>query len=169
MKSGAVAAIARGRSVGGEEAVEGEDVAAGCSATTLITASVPDDVERVARRIHAASPRRACSFVQIAADALPDEPNGLRKVCTQLLNATNGGTLLLSGVENLPVAVQDGLFDTLAQVQAARHPATVVRLIAGTTASLHERVADGRFSDRLFYRLNIIHLRVPGTALKRSS
>jgi len=45
-------------------AVEHEDVAARCDVTTLITASTATDVEHLARRIHAASARAACAFVQ---------------------------------------------------------------------------------------------------------
>ena len=50
------------------------------------------------------------------------------------------------------------LIETFACLQAARAPACRVRLIAGTTAILHERVAGGTFSERLFYQLNIIHV-----------
>jgi len=49
---------------------------------------------------------------------------------------------------------------TLAQLQDARNPPVAVRLIAGTTVALRERVADSAFSERLFYRLNVIHVSV---------
>jgi transcriptional regulator with PAS, ATPase and Fis domain len=47
-------------------AVEHEDVAARCAVTTLITASTSTEVEHLARRIHTASSRGACSFVHAA-------------------------------------------------------------------------------------------------------
>jgi transcriptional regulator of aromatic amino acid metabolism len=50
------------------------------------------------------------------------------------------------------------LIDLLAALESARRPSAAVRLISGTTVSLLERVAAGTFSERLFYRLNILHL-----------
>jgi DNA-binding NtrC family response regulator len=140
--------------------VEHEDVAARCAATTLITASTAADVERLARRIHEASSRSALSFVQASATALPVEPHAFLETCAGLIEAAAGGTLLLTGVEEMPTFAQDRFIETLAQLQDARNPSVAVRLIAGTTVSLRERVADGAFSERLFYRLNVIHVSV---------
>ena len=140
--------------------VEHEDVAARCAATTLITASTATDVERLARRIHAASSRSALSFVQASAAALPVEPHAFLETCADLIKAAAGGTLLLTGVEEMPAFAQDRFIETLAQLQDARDPSVAVRLIAGTTVSVRERVADGAFSERLFYRLNVIHVSV---------
>lgn len=58
----------------------------------------------------------------------------------------------------MPAAAQDGLIDLLAALEDARTPSAAVRLISGTTVSLIDRVAAGTFSERLFYRLSIIHL-----------
>lgn len=140
--------------------VEHEDVAAGCAATTLITASTATDVERLARRIHAASSRSALSFVQASAAALPVEPRALWETCAGLIEAAAGGTLLLTGVEEMPAFAQDRFIETLAHQQEARNPSATVRLIAGTTVCLRQRIADGAFSERLFYRLNVIHVAV---------
>jgi DNA-binding NtrC family response regulator len=138
--------------------VEYEDLAARCTATTLITASAATDVERLARRIHAAGSRAALSFVRAPAAALPVEPRAFLETCAGLIEAASGGTLLLTGVEEMPAITQDRLIETLAQLQDARDPSVAVRLMAGTTVSLSERIADGTFSERLFYRLNIIHV-----------
>ena len=139
-------------------AVEHEDVAARCAVTTLITASTATDVEHLARRIHAASARAASSFVQASAAALPVEPGALLEACAGLIEAAAGGTLLLTAVEEMPAIAQDRFIETLAELQSIREPSVAVRLMAGTTVSLHERIADGAFSERLFYRLNIIHV-----------
>ena len=48
--------------------------------------------------------------------------------------------------------------DLLGGLQSARMSSAAARLISGTTVSLLDRVAAGTFSERLFYRLNIIHL-----------
>jgi DNA-binding NtrC family response regulator len=125
----------------------------------LITADSGAVVERIARRIHAASDRAALPFVQIAAAALPLDPAALTERCASLLDAACGGTALLTDVEQTPAIVQDTLIDTLTRLQAARERRCGVRLIAGTTTALYERVAAGTFSERLFYRLNSIHVR----------
>jgi len=139
-------------------AVEHEDVAARCAVTTLITASTATDVEHLARRIHAASSRAACSFVQASAAALPVEARALLETCAGLIDAAAGGTLLLTAVEEMPASAQDRFIETFAQLQSIRDPSVAVRLMAGTTVSLRDRIADGAFSESLFYRLNIIHV-----------
>jgi DNA-binding NtrC family response regulator len=55
---------------------------------------------------------------------------------------------------------QNRFIETLAQLQDARNPSVAVRLITGTTVSLRERIAEGAFSERLFYRLNVVHVSV---------
>ena len=97
--------------------VEHEDVAARCAATTLITASTATDVERLARRIHAAGSRSALSFVQASAAALPVEPRAFLETCAGLIEAAAGGTLLLTGVEEMPAFAQGRFFETLAELR----------------------------------------------------
>ena len=50
------------------------------------------------------------------------------------------------------------LVQLLADLQSARAPSAAVRVISGTTVSLLDRIAAGTFSERLFYRLNLLHL-----------
>ncbi len=85
----------------------------------------------------------------------------LKEYCTSVLAAAAGGTVLISAVDEMPPAVQDALSELLAGLEFARSPSADVRLISGTTVSLLDRVAAGTFSERLFYRLNIIHLMTP--------
>jgi DNA-binding NtrC family response regulator len=85
----------------------------------------------------------------------------LRDTCSNLLDAAAGGTILISDVEELPPTVQRLLVELLAELEVTRAPSDAVRLIAGTTVSLLDRIAAGTFSDRLFYRLNAIHLSMP--------
>jgi len=139
-------------------AVEHEDVAARCDVTTLITASTATDVEHLARRIHAASARAACAFVQASAAALPVEAGALLETCAGLIDAAAGGTLFLTAVEEMPTSAQDRFIETFARLQSIRDSSVAVRLMAGTSVSLRERIAEGAFSERLFYRLNIIHV-----------
>jgi DNA-binding NtrC family response regulator len=94
----------------------------------------------------------------------------LREDCLRFLDAAAGGTVLVSDVQEMPAAVLEALIDLLAGLESARRPSAAVRLISGTTVSLLDRVAAGTFSERLFYRLNIIYLMVgngsPAAALR---
>jgi len=138
---------------------EDEVLAARWAATTiLITADCAAAVVRVARRIHVASASAASPFVHISAAALPIDAAVLTKMCGDLLDTARSGSLLLTDVEHMPAIVQRGLIETVASLQAAREPIGRVRLMAGTTTRLHKRVADGTFSERLFYQLNLIHV-----------
>jgi DNA-binding NtrC family response regulator len=140
-------------------ALEDEALAARNAATTiLITAECAAAVERLARRIHAASDRAASPFEHVAAATLPIDAAALTETCAALLATARGGSLLLTDVEHMPALVQNRLIETFAGLQAACVPACPVRLIAGTTTILYEGISDGTFSEQLFYRLNIIHV-----------
>ena len=134
------------------------DLAARCSSTALITASMASEVEHLARVIHIASARAASPFIKVAADSLPGEADLFMKKFASVMDMAEGGTVLLMEVADIPPVVQETLIDTLAQLQRARDPEARVRLIAGTTADLRDCVAAGMFSERLFYQLNVIHL-----------
>ena len=137
-----------------------EEVACGCAVRVLITASTDGGAEALARRIHGAGPRAHCPFVHLWAGDFPVRPQALREYCGRVLDGAAGGSMLIDSVEEMHPAVQDALIDLLGRLESARMPAAAVRLISGTTVSLLDRVAAGTFSERLFYRLNIIHLMV---------
>ena len=140
------------------EGVEDEEVAAGSDAKLLITASEPLVVEALARRIHAAGTRAALPFVQTSACDFSIDRQILSATCSSLLDTAAGGSVLISDVEEMPGIVQDMLIELVADLELARTPFPLVRLMAGTTVSLLDRVEAGTFSGRLFYRLNTIHL-----------
>jgi transcriptional regulator of acetoin/glycerol metabolism len=98
----------------------------------------------------------------VSAAALPTDATVFAAACARLLDAASGGSLLLTNVEEVSTFGQESLIETLAELQGARDPLAAVRLIAGTTVILHDRVATSTFSERLFYRLNIIHVVMPG-------
>jgi DNA-binding NtrC family response regulator len=140
--------------------VDDEDVGRRSRARLLITAPTQQRVENLARRIHDAGPRARFPFVQTSGVELPVGPELLKEYCARLLDSAAGGSLLVSAVEEMPAIVQDTLIDLLGGLESASMPSDTARLISGTTVSLRDRVAAGRFSERLFYRLNIIHLMV---------
>jgi len=138
--------------------VEDERAASRSAARLLITSSTREGVESVARRVHLAGVRAELPFVHACACDLPFEAEALREQCCSLLDAAAGGSLLIADIEEMPPVVQDVLVEVLAGLELSRRPSAAVRLISGTTESLLDRVAAGTFSERLFYRLNIIHL-----------
>ncbi len=72
------------------------------------------------------------------------------------------GTILLRDVGRLGPAMQSKLADLPLHLREPRRPRQPRRrLMASTSEPLLPRVLDGTFNDRLFYRLNVIHLRVP--------
>ena len=111
----------------------------------------------------------AFPFVLVAAARLPIDAAVLVETCAGLLDTAQGGSLLLTDVEQMPPMVQDRFMDTLARLQAVLDRTGRVRLMAGTTTSLYERIAGGTFSERLFYRLNIVHVIGHGSRAARSS
>jgi DNA-binding NtrC family response regulator len=146
-----------------QQTVQDDDLAARSAETTvLITAASTADIESRARSIHAASARAVSPFVQVTAATLPADSKAFTEACAKLFTEAGGGSLLLHQIEGLHAINQSRLIETLAELtRNVREPSRTVRLIAGTTTSLRRRVASGTFSDRLFYRLNIIHVVVP--------
>ena len=144
-----------------QQAIEDEALAAGCNAPVLITASSAAAAEEVARRVHRASVRTALPFVRISAREFPVHPMWLRQFCADLVETACGGSLLIDDLEHLPPVVQEQLLDLFRELQ---HPtpgfATPLRLFTGTTAVLGDLLSSGALSDRLFYRLNVIHIGV---------
>lgn len=150
--------IATGDDAGALPIAADEDLARGCAARLLISASSERNVEVLARRIHEGGPRAHCPFLHLWASDFPIEPEVLREYCSCVLDRAAGGSLLIDGVEEMPSIVQDTLIELLDGLEFTRGPSDAARLISGTTVSLLDRIAAGTFSDQLFYRLNIIHL-----------
>lgn len=140
-------------------AVRDEDIAAQSSAPLLISAA-HGEARALARRIHDASFRRAAPCLQVWARDFPAGGPALEAACTRLLEAAAGGTMLIADIEEMEPCVQHVFFDLLAKLQDARI-GLAARLATTTTMWLHDRVLAERFSERLFYRLNMIHLVVP--------
>jgi hypothetical protein len=152
----------RSRARKGSTAVDDEDLARRCAVRLLITASLPSEVQALARRIHLSGERAGSPFLETRARDLPIDPGTLRDTCAGLLDAAAGGSVLITDVEEMPPTVQDLLIDLLAELELVRAPSPTVRLMAGTTVSLLDRFAAGAFSEQLFYELNIIHIIAKG-------
>jgi DNA-binding NtrC family response regulator len=134
--------------------------------------------ELAARAIHAASPRAGGPFVPVDCGALPEsiiesELFGHEKGAFTgaigargLFRMAQGGTLFLDEVGEVPATVQAKLLRALQEkevrpVGAARAETVDIRVVAATHRDLPQMVADGRFRQDLFYRLNVVRLTLP--------
>ena len=154
--------------------------------TVLVTGESGTGKELVARAIHALSARRDKIFVPFNCTAVPKELSegylfgyrrgaftGAVKDSDGVIRTAAGGTLFLDEVGDLPLDVQPKLLRFLQEGEiqplGEQRPAKVdVRIIAATNTDLEEMVSDGRFREDLYYRLNVIRLRVPPLRERRS-
>lgn len=135
--------------------------------------------ELVARLIHDLGARSDGPFVPINCDAIPNELveselfghrkgafTGANENKAGLFQTASGGTLLLDEVAELPLMMQVKLLRAIQEkavrpVGADQEVAVDVRVLCATHQDLSACVAEGRFREDLFYRLNVIQLHVP--------
>src|SRR5437773_6337274 len=149
------------------------------TATILITGESGTGKEVIADAIHSASPRRLKPLIKVSCAALPDtllesELFGYEKGAFTGANTrkegrfelANGGTLFLDEVGEISPGVQvkllrvlqDGKFERLG---GTRTTDTDVRILVATNKDLQQEVTERRFREDLFYRLNVINIRIP--------
>ena len=135
--------------------------------------------ELVARTIHAEGGRATGPFVPVNCGAIPAELmeseffghkkgsfTGAHADKTGLFQAANGGTLFLDEIAELPLPMQVKLLRAIQEksvrpVGAQAEVPVDVRILSATHKDLSALVADGRFRHDLYYRINVIELRVP--------
>ena len=135
--------------------------------------------ELVARTIHEQGARAAGPFVPVNCGAIPAELmeseffghrkgsfTGAHADKPGLFQAASGGTLFLDEVAELPLPMQVKLLRAIQEksvraVGAASEVAVDVRILSATHKDLAQLVADGRFRHDLYYRINVIELKVP--------
>ncbi len=149
-------------------------------ATILITGESGTGKELLAQGIHNASARGSQPFVAINCGAFPETlleselfgyeegafTGSRRGGKPGLFETAHQGTLFLDEIGEMPIALQTRLLRALQEKEVLRlggnDPTPVdVRVIAATNRNLREAVAQGRFREDLYYRLNILHLHVP--------
>jgi hydrogenase-4 transcriptional activator len=154
--------------------------------TVLVTGESGTGKELVARAIHALSSRRSKVFVPFNCTAVPKELSegylfGYRRGAftgavtdsAGVIRTAAGGTLFLDEIGDLPLDLQPKLLRFLQEGEiqplGEQRPLKVdVRIIAATNTDLEEMVAQGKFREDLYYRLNVIRLRVPPLRERRS-
>jgi two-component system response regulator PilR (NtrC family) len=135
--------------------------------------------ELVARMIHDSGPRHDGAFVAVNCGAIPTELmeselfghkrgsfTGAVADKKGLVQSAEGGTLFLDEVADLPLHMQVKLLrvvqeKTVRPVGEAREESVDVRILSATHKSLADLVAQGLFREDLYYRINVIELRVP--------
>jgi two-component system response regulator PilR (NtrC family) len=144
-----------------------------------ITGESGSGKELAARAIHAQSSRASKPFVAVNCGAIPEalmeaEFFGYRKGAFTgaaeerdgFFQAANGGTLMLDEVAELPLPMQVKLLRAIQERRVRKIGATTedpvdVRIVSATHQDLAQCVETGRFRQDLFYRLNVIELRLP--------
>ncbi len=155
------------------------DMVAGNEVTVLITGESGTGKELVARAIHQKSLRSQGPFIAMNCGAFPDtlfesELFGYEKgafsgaVSTKLgrLELANNGTFFLDEIGELPLKAQVDFLRVLEtndfrRLGGQKVIATDTRIIAATNRNLEEQVEAGIFREDLFYRLNVIPIRLP--------
>jgi len=155
------------------------DRVAGTDATVLITGESGTGKEAVARRVHVKSPRAEGPFVPVNCAAIPGELleselfghargafTGAVRDRAGRFRQAEGGTLFLDEIAEIPLPLQAKLLRALQErtvdVVGGDHPVSVdVRIVAATNRDLPERIREGAFREDLYYRLNVVEVRVP--------
>ena len=153
---------------------------AGTESTVLLLGDTGTGKELLAHGIHAASARAARPFVGLNIAAVPDTlleaeffgvaPGAYtgadRKGRDGKFKLADGGTLFLDEIGDMPLALQAKLLRVLQEQEVEPLGSNQVqkldvRVIAATSRDLAQMVADGRFRADLYYRLNVLPIRLP--------
>ena len=154
-------------------------VMARTDATLLLTGETGTGKDLLAEAVHRASPRARFPFIKVNCGALPESLleselfghtrgafTGAHADRPGMFRLAQGGTIFLTEVGDLPLQLQVKLLTALDDrafypLGSSRKVEVDVRVIAGTHRDLEALVAEGRFRQDLFFRLNVLTLRLP--------
>ncbi|MDX2030606.1 MAG: sigma-54 dependent transcriptional regulator [Blastocatellia bacterium] len=149
------------------------------NATVLVTGESGTGKELIARAVHEYSQRRQRPFVALNCAAIPDQLledelfGHVKGAFTGAVNSrdgrfdlANGGTLFLDEIGDMSLPLQAKLLRVLQEREfeklgSSRSIKVDVRIIAATSADLEQKIKNGTFRLDLYYRLNVMHLRLP--------
>ncbi len=153
--------------------------------TVLITGESGTGKEMVARTLHERSRRVDQPFIAINTAAIPAELleselfghekgafTGADKARTGRFEQADGGTLFLDEIGDMPAALQAKLLRVLEEGKVQRvggnqSKVLNVRLLAATHQNLLKNIAEGKFREDLYYRLNVIPVQIPSLRDRR--
>jgi DNA-binding NtrC family response regulator len=153
--------------------------AARSEANILVLGESGTGKELIARAVHANSPRAAQAFVPVDCASLPENLleselfghekgafTGAVRTKPGLMEVAAGGTLFLDEIGDLSVSLQVKLLRALQERQIRRVGGTSlidvdVRVVSATNRDLRESVARGQFREELYYRVNVIEIKLP--------
>jgi two-component system response regulator PilR (NtrC family) len=159
--------------------------AAPARAGVLLTGDSGTGKERVARALHQLSGRKGGPFLAVNCGAIPETLlegelfghvkgafTGADSTHDGLFQAAGGGTLLLDEIGDMPLPLQVKLLRVLQErsvkpVGGTREIPVDVRVVAATNRNLEEDVRAGRFREDLYYRLNVVSIRMPSLSERR--
>ncbi len=168
-----------GRSRKIEEVIRTIDLVAQSRSTILVTGETGTGKELVARAIHHRSAQRDMPLIKVNCAAIPDtllESELFGHVKGAFTGAVSnkkgkfaladGGTIFLDEIGTMATALQAKLLRVLQEREfeplgSERSQAVDLRVIAATNRDLRQMVADGKFQEDLYYRLNVIPLALP--------
>ncbi|WP_373474087.1 nitrogen assimilation response regulator NtrX [Sphingorhabdus lacus] len=153
----------------------------GTGSRMLITGPAGVGKEVAARLLHSWSPRAESAFVSVSAARLSperfdEELFGIeqdgRLVQAGMLEKAHGGTLFLDEVADMPWTTQGKILRVLTdqsfmRVGGDRQIRVDVRFVSATARDLATEIAEGRFREDLFYRLNVVPVEIPPLASRR--
>jgi two-component system, NtrC family, response regulator len=168
-----------GRSRGIQDVIARAEMVASTKSTVLITGETGTGKELVARVIHDRSAQREMPLIKVNCAAIPEtllESELFGHVRGAFTGATSnkkgkfaladGGTIFLDEIGTLTPTLQAKLLRVLQEREieplgSERIETIDVRVIAATNRDLRQMVADGKFQEDLFYRLNVIPIEIP--------
>jgi len=168
-----------GRSKAMEEVIRRAELVAETKSTVLITGETGTGKELVARAIHHRSAQRDMPLIKVNCAAIPEtllESELFGHVRGAFTGATtskkgkfalaDGGTIFLDEIGTMSPTLQSKLLRVLQEREfeplgAERTEKVDVRVIAATNRDLRQMVADAKFQEDLFYRLNVIPIQIP--------
>ncbi|WML37379.1 sigma 54-interacting transcriptional regulator [Clostridium sp. OS1-26] len=149
-------------------------------ATILITGETGSGKEVVSKEVHDKSNRKNLPYIKVNCAAIPDSlmeselfgyekgafTGAQNKEKLGMFEIANGGTILLDEIGEMPLNLQSKLLRVLQEKEIMRLGGTKsikidVRVIAATNQKLQELIEKGKFREDLFYRLNVVPIKIP--------